>query len=64
MLEPEAPPTIWIKQPTYPAFLLASDEGRPLKPSSVILRHRHLCQQQRIHKYVFPKHRAFAHFIF
>ncbi|KAI0323555.1 hypothetical protein GY45DRAFT_1376237 [Cubamyces sp. BRFM 1775] len=48
MIEPETPITIVMKHTHYPAFLLASDEGKPLKPSSVILRHRHLRQQQRV----------------
>lgn len=48
MIEPEQPITIHVKQHLYPAFLLASDEGKPLNPSSVILRHHHLRQQQRV----------------
>ncbi|KAL1944056.1 hypothetical protein VTO73DRAFT_3874 [Trametes versicolor] len=48
MIEPEQPVVIHVKQRLYPAFLLASDEGKPLSPHSVILRHRHLRQQQRV----------------
>ncbi|KAI0323604.1 hypothetical protein GY45DRAFT_1376197 [Cubamyces sp. BRFM 1775] len=48
MFEPDKPVTIIIKRTPFPAYLLASDEGRPLTSSSVILRHRHLRQQQRV----------------
>ncbi|KAH9855537.1 hypothetical protein C2E23DRAFT_882921 [Lenzites betulinus] len=48
MIEPESPVTIHIDCATYPAFLLQSDEGKPLGPYSVVLRHRHLLQQQRV----------------
>ena len=48
MIEPDTLATIWIKHLVYPAFLLTNDEGQPLKPSSVILRHRHLHHQQHI----------------
>ncbi|KAI0687413.1 hypothetical protein C8T65DRAFT_747082 [Cerioporus squamosus] len=47
MIEPETPVTFRVKYTFRPAFLLESDEGKPLPPSSVILRHRHLRQQQR-----------------
>lgn len=50
MFEPSSPITIYARFTPYPAFLLASDEGQPLSPGSVILRHRHLQQQQRIIK--------------
>ncbi|KAI0351855.1 hypothetical protein OH77DRAFT_1429136 [Trametes cingulata] len=48
MIEPDRPVTIRLSHKSFPAFLLASDEGKPLLPTSVILRHRHLRQQQRV----------------
>ncbi|KAH9855121.1 hypothetical protein C2E23DRAFT_857853 [Lenzites betulinus] len=48
MFEPRTPVTIIARFTPYPAVLLASDEGRPLSSESVILRHRHLRQQQRV----------------
>ncbi|OJT09672.1 hypothetical protein TRAPUB_13844 [Trametes pubescens] len=48
MFEPDKPITIYAKYTPFPAYLLESDEGKPLKPSYVILRHRHLVQQQRL----------------
>ncbi|KAI0682823.1 hypothetical protein C8T65DRAFT_750041 [Cerioporus squamosus] len=47
MIEPETPVTFHVKYSFRPAFLLESDEGKPLPASSVILRHRHLRQQQK-----------------
>ncbi|RDX51821.1 hypothetical protein OH76DRAFT_1481326 [Lentinus brumalis] len=56
MIEPNFPVTIWVKSTPYPAFLLDNDEGAPVRPSSIILRHRHLRHQQRIiDKGVVPK---------
>ncbi|TFK79241.1 hypothetical protein K466DRAFT_606294 [Polyporus arcularius HHB13444] len=48
MIEPETPVTLKITYSRRPAFLLESDEGKPLPAASVIMRYRHLRQQQRI----------------
>ncbi|OBZ69696.1 hypothetical protein A0H81_10055 [Grifola frondosa] len=44
MIEPKSPVTLVIEESfsEFPVFFLESDEGVPLSPSSVILRHRHL----------------------
>ncbi|OBZ66300.1 hypothetical protein A0H81_13819 [Grifola frondosa] len=42
MIEPKSPVTFKIKASSSPAFLLETDEGPPLAPNAVILRHRHL----------------------
>ena len=45
MLEPSNPVTLKTRYTPYPAVELQSDEGRALRPGSIILRHRHLKQQ-------------------
>ncbi|KAI9068909.1 hypothetical protein FKP32DRAFT_1671812 [Trametes sanguinea] len=48
MIEPEVPVTIQVPSSFFPVFLLANDEDKPVLPSMIILRHRHLEQQQKI----------------